>query len=132
MLLFDIGKSGFLSISSAYGQINSAWLFVCLMPACLVVESAITYIYFKRIKRYASIEDKSKGLKKFWKIMVVKIFIAAGLYWYALDYIEATYSPVLLNRIYYYYIYTFGVFIAFLAYMLNRWLPSRFGKKNQR
>lgn len=62
--------------------------------------------------------------------MIVKILIASGLYWYALDYIEATYSPIILNRVYY-YIYTLGVFVAFLAYMLNRWLPSCFGK-NQR
>lgn len=80
MMLYDIGKSSFLGISTAYGQVNSAWLFVCLMPICLVAESAITYIYFKRIRRYASAKDKSEGLKKFWKIMIVKILITAGLY----------------------------------------------------
>ena len=132
LLLFGDGNLNFLNISAAYSQLNSAWLFVWLMPICLVVESAITYIYFKRIKRYPSAEDKLAGLRKYWKIMVVKILVAIGLYWYALDYIGAPYSPVLLNRIYYYYLYAFVVFIAFFSYLMNTFFSILSGKKSNR
>jgi len=125
--MFDTLKAWDANISAVFNFVNGAWLFVRLMPICYVFESTITYFYFKRIKKYASERDKLKGLRRFWKIMAVKLAVGTGLYWYALGYVDASYSPIILYRVVFYYLYTLVVVGVFVWYVIR--IYSRFSKQ---
>lgn len=114
-----------LKISNHYSQftdfLSSSWVFVRLVPVCLVVESTLTYLICKYDRVHSCVSDKQKALATFWKIMLGKLIIFLGLL--VLIYINSGEREMQVRALYrmpFYYVYTFGVIVVFVISVVRK------------
>ena len=101
---------------------ESGWLVVRLAPICLVLESVLTYVYFKRIKKYESDEKRRIAIKVYWKIIKYKLIVIVITFWLVVDR-DGNVNDIRGLRVFkYYYLYTLGVVVAFIVYLVKKYL----------
>lgn len=112
--------------------INSNLFYVYAVPIFLALESGITYLYLKKIKTYKSIAGKKNMVMTFWAYMIIKMFFVVPGYPTACLAVEMGHPwDISAKFMIIYYLYSLGVCIAFAAYLVDKYLPSRSVKKYQ-
>ena len=122
----------FLTPGQLIDLINSDLFYIYAVPIFLTLESGITYLYLKKIKAYKSIAEKKNTVMTFWAYMIIKMFFVIPGYPTAYLAVAMGHPwDIAANFMIIYYLYSLGVCIVFAAYLVNKYLPYRSGKKHQ-
>lgn len=119
-----------LSPGQILDLINSSLFLIYAVPIFLPLESAITYFYLKKLKTYKSVAKRKNILITFWAYFSIKIFLALTFYHSAwLDVEMQKQLNITAGFMVFYYLYSMGVCAAFTAYLVDKYLPAWFGKR---